>query len=67
MGQHKKTIGALLLVLIIIVFSVLNINDSIVNFGFWQMKLPLIIVIIFSVIFGSGITILLSGSFTKSK
>lgn len=50
---------AIIFIIIISIFSVANVNPVEVDYIFWQGATPLIFIILFSVLFGSLITILI--------
>lgn len=57
-----KAIGSLLLVLVIVLFSVLNVKKVPLSFGFFEFTAPLILVIVASAILGALIIFLTSGT-----
>ena len=58
MKNQWRLIVSIVLVLIIILFSVLNVDNVPINFGFGQVVAPLIIVIVISLLLGSVLTVL---------
>ncbi|KRN29423.1 hypothetical protein IV38_GL000307 [Lactobacillus selangorensis] len=62
MKNQGKLVLGLLLTLIIVVFAVLNVAPVKINFGFAEVKWPLIIIIIGSLLIGAIITALVSTS-----
>jgi len=56
MKGQSYVILAIILVIIIAVFAVINVSPVEVNYLFWKMESPLILVILFSVLMGGLIT-----------
>lgn len=50
--RQRNLIVSLVVGLISVIFVVLNTNPVEINFGFYQLKLPLIIVLVIMIIFG---------------
>lgn len=62
MKNQWRAILGFLLVLIVVLFAVLNTMAVTINFGFGEVKAPLILVIIGSAILGAAIILLTSTS-----
>ncbi|WP_085991807.1 LapA family protein [Oceanobacillus senegalensis] len=56
MKGQTYVILAIILVIIITVFAIMNVEPVEVNFFFWNGEIPLILVILFSVLMGGLIT-----------
>lgn len=56
MNGQAYVILAIILVIIIAVFAVINVDPVSVNYLFWTQESPLILVILFSVLMGGVIT-----------
>lgn len=56
MKGQTYTILAILFVIIVAIFAVLNVEPVVVNYVFWTGESPLIFVILFSVLMGGMIT-----------
>lgn len=67
MKKNWKIIISLILALIVIVFAMLNMETATINFGFAQVKQPLIILIVSSTLIGALIVALLSSGSLISK
>ncbi|WEV51971.1 lipopolysaccharide assembly protein LapA domain-containing protein [Lactobacillus sp. ESL0731] len=50
--QQAKLIFSLVLILLAVIFVVLNTNQVAISFGFFDVKLPLIIVLVVMIIIG---------------
>ncbi len=64
MKNQWRLIVGIVLVLIIIMFSVLNVESVPVNFGFGEVIAPLIIIIVISLLLGSVLTLIVSTTST---
>ena len=62
MKKNWKIIVGLILALIVIVFAMLNMEVATINFGFVQVKQPLIILIVASTLLGAIIVALFSSA-----
>lgn len=60
MKNQWKLITVIVLLLIIIIFAVMNVEQVPVNFGFGEIVAPLILIIFISLMLGSLITLLVS-------
>ncbi len=58
--KQWRVVVSLLLTLIVVIFAVLNIKSVPISFGFAQVSLPLVIVIIGSLVIGALITFLVA-------
>ncbi|WP_261805806.1 LapA family protein [Lapidilactobacillus luobeiensis] len=69
MKKQTSFIIGLVLALIVVVFAVLNVEPTVINFGFAKVKLPLIIILILALIVGALIALLLSttGSISRKR
>lgn len=56
MKGQTYVIIAIILVIIIAIFAVINVDPVVVNYMFWSAESPLILVILFSVLMGGLIT-----------
>lgn len=56
MKAQSYAILSIILVIIIAVFAVINVSSVEVNYFFWKVESPLILVILFSVLMGGLIT-----------
>lgn len=52
MKKQWSLVGTLLLVLVIVIFSWLNVQDVTVNFGVAEVTMPLVVVLVIAVILG---------------
>lgn len=55
-----RLVAGIVLVLLIVTFAVINVENVPVNFGFGKVTAPLIIIIFVSLLFGSLLTLLVS-------
>ncbi|WP_461218376.1 lipopolysaccharide assembly protein LapA domain-containing protein [Lapidilactobacillus salsurivasis] len=60
MKKQTSFIIGLVLALVVVIFAVLNVAPTVINFGFVKVKLPLIIILILALILGALIALLLS-------
>lgn len=67
MKKNWKMVAGLVLALLVVVFAVMNMEEATVNFGFMQVKQPLIILILFSTLLGALIIALFSSASLFSK
>ena len=68
MKNQWRLVAGIILIIIIVLFSVFNVDSVPVNFGFVVLDGPLIIVILVSLLMGSLITLLVAtGSATKKN
>ena len=52
MKKQWSLIGILVLVLVIVIFSWLNVQPVTVNFGFSQVTMPLVVILVISLLLG---------------
>lgn len=68
MGENMKkqwrTIIALLLIIVIAIFSILNVKEVSINFWFTEIKMPMILILLFSILAGALLIGLLTTSAT---
>lgn len=62
MKKNWKMIIGLILAFIVVIFAILNREEAVINFGFVQLKQPLIILILGSTLLGALISFLLSSA-----
>lgn len=67
MKKNWKMIIGLILAFIMVIFAILNREEAIINFGFVQLKQPLIILILGSTLLGVLISFLLSSASLLGK
>ena len=65
-NQFKLVLG-LIIALILLIFVVLNVEPVTINFGFFQPKMPLIIVLVLMMLLGAIVSWLLGNSEDKYK
>ncbi|QNQ82374.1 DUF1049 domain-containing protein [Lactobacillus sp. PV037] len=59
MKKQRKLVFGLIIVLILVIFACLNTEQVAINFGFFQPKMPLIIILITMILLGAFISMLL--------
>ncbi|KRK46366.1 LapA family protein [Dellaglioa algida] len=64
MKKQWRTIIALFIVIIIAIFSVLNVKEVSINFWFTQIKMPMILILLLSIFAGALLIGLLTTSAT---
>ncbi|MBP2057968.1 putative integral membrane protein [Lactobacillus colini] len=62
MKKQRGFVGGLIIVLLLVIFACLNTKQVAINFGFFQPKMPLIIILIIMILLGAVITMLLGNS-----
>lgn len=67
MKKNWKMILGLILAIIVVVFSMMNMESTTVNFGFRTFKQPLIILILISVLIGAVLVALFSSGANLSQ
>lgn len=67
MKKNWKMIIGLILAFIMVIFAILNREEAVINFGFVQLKQPLIILILGSTLLGVLISFLLSSASLLGK
>jgi putative membrane protein len=60
MKNQWRLVSALVIVLIIVIFAIMNINPVEVSFGFTTVHWPLILVIVITLILGVAIAVLMA-------
>ncbi|WP_304653098.1 lipopolysaccharide assembly LapA domain-containing protein [uncultured Ligilactobacillus sp.] len=60
MKKQWSLIGILVLVLVIVIFSWLNVQPVTVNFGFSQVTMPLVVILVISLLLGVILAVLFS-------
>lgn len=60
MKKQWSLIGILVLVLVIVIFSWLNVQPVTVNFGFSQVTMPLVVILVISLLLGGILAVLFS-------
>ncbi|QNQ80497.1 LapA family protein [Lactobacillus sp. PV034] len=65
-NQFKLVLG-LIIALILLIFVVLNVEPVAINFGFFQPKMPLIIILVLMMLLGAIVSWLLGNSENKYK
>ncbi|ERL66539.1 LapA family protein [Schleiferilactobacillus shenzhenensis] len=60
MQKQVRLIVSVALTLVIVIFAVLNVDNAAINFGFAQIQLPLVLIIIGAAFLGIVITALVS-------
>ncbi|MFC6296074.1 lipopolysaccharide assembly LapA domain-containing protein [Lactiplantibacillus daoliensis] len=60
MKNQWRLVSALVIVLVIVVFAILNVDPVEVNFGFAKVQWPLILVIVITLILGVAIAVLMA-------
>lgn len=64
MKKQWRTIIALLLIIVIAIFSILNVKEVSINFWVTQIKMPMILILLFSILAGALLIGLLTTSAT---
>lgn len=64
MKKQWRTIMALLIIILIAIFSVLNVKEVSINFWFTQVSMPMILILLFSIFSGALLIGLLTTSAT---
>lgn len=64
MKKQWRTIIALLLIIVIAIFSILNVKEVSINFWFTEIKMPMILILLFSILAGALLIGLLTTSAT---
>ncbi|AQW20507.1 hypothetical protein PL11_000435 [Lentilactobacillus curieae] len=67
MKKQVGTIIGIILIIIVAAFSLMNLNSVEVNFGFTRLQAPLIILILFSLLFGALIIFVFSSTQNVKK
>lgn len=65
--QKVRFIMGLILTILIVVFAIANWNKADINFIFFKLRLPITLLILFSMIFGYLISSFTEGSYKKKK
>lgn len=60
MKKQTSFIMVLILTLLVVVFAILNVSPVSINFGFAQVKLPMVVILILTLLLGALIVFLLS-------
>lgn len=62
MKKQGRMILVIVLLLVVVIFSWLNVEDVTVSFGFTRLTLPLVVLLVLSVLIGAVIAVSLSVS-----
>lgn len=70
MNKQRNLVIGLIIVLVLVIFACLNTEPVAINFGFFQPKMPLIIVLVIMLLLGALVSLLIGRgekSFSRCK
>ena len=59
MNKQRNLVIGLIIVLVLVIFACLNTEPVVINFGFFQPKMPLIIVLVIMLLLGALVSLLI--------
>ena len=59
MNKQRNLVIGLIIVLVLVIFACLNTEPVAINFGFFQPKMPLIIVLVIMLLLGALVSLLI--------